>query len=351
MPERVVLGFYGLLPLSQFTSAHSFFVDEREQYFSNSLHQEMYSDRMTAPSLALGLGVQVVRGLSLGAAVTLSLRNEAGAGTFVGNADALDRTLLLSTDVGVKVALAPHFGINYDISDRVHVSGTVHTVERFDIITGFSTFLPNGNKQTAVRHAVHDYQPVRIGLGAAWDVASDGVKEPSDTNELSLHAGALLGLWSNYVDRQNERPTGDYAWQNTFSFVIGARHSYGPVRSFLDASYVPTPVPLQTGRSNYVDNDRISAGAGFDVEFELAELHFRVGAQAQLHMLLSRYQKKLDPAQGRDTVRDEFPDDAVDNRSRPIPSAAGLQTNNPGWPGFSSSGFLVGGAINLAVLL
>jgi hypothetical protein len=50
-------------------------------------------------------------------------------------------------------------------------------------------------------------------------------------------------------------------------------------------------------------------------------------------------------------VRDELPDDAVDTRGQPIQSAAGLQTNNPGWPGFSSSGFLFGAGVNLALLL
>jgi len=32
--------------------------------------------------------------------------------------------------------------------------------------------------------------------------------------------------------------------------------------AFLDVAYEPTPVPLQTGRTNYVDNDRISTSGG-----------------------------------------------------------------------------------------
>ena len=351
VPERLIVGFYSLLPLEKFTTAHSFFVDEREQYFTNSLHHELYSDRLTATSLALGLGLKVAGGLSLGASITLSLHNGASAETFVANADDIEHSLMLATNVGVKVALAPHFGLNYDITESVHAALTLHTVQRFDIATGFSTFLPNGNRQSATRQTVHDYLPVQIGLGAAWDVANDGEKEPRETHELTLHANAVFGFWSNYVDRQNERPKDDYAWSNTLNLVVGARHSYGHLRSFLDAVYVPSPVPLQTGRSNYVDSDRIGAGAGFDVDFKLFDIPFRLGAQAQVHAVMSRYQQKLLPGQGGDTVRDEFPDDAVDSRSRPISTAAGLQTNNPGWPGFSSSGFLIGGAINLAVLL
>lgn len=72
-------------------------------------------------------------------------------------------------------------------------------------------------------------------------------------------------------------------------------------------------------------------------------------------MLLRRYQQKVDPAAANSNdrsqlVRDEFPDDAVDTRGQAIPSAKGLQTNNPGWPGFASSGVLSGGGLTLAWL-
>jgi long-chain fatty acid transport protein len=353
IPERLVLGFYSLIPLAQFTTGHAFFVDEREQFFTNSLHPELYADRLTAVSLAFGLGAKLTKRLSIGADVTLSLHNVAKASTFVGNADDLSRTLLLSTDVSVEMAFAPHFGIAYDITDRLHLAATLHTVERFDIVTSFSTFLPDGNKQVATRTAVHDYMPVRLGFGASCEIISDGISEPTDTNELALHAVAVLGFWSDYIDRQNEHPLPGYEWRNTVSVGVGARHSYGHLRTFLDAMFVPTPVPLQTGRTNYVDNDRISTGAGFDYGFKAFKLEWRVGAQAQLHMLMERYQHKLDPSTSTDgtQVRDEFPDDAIDSRGRPIPSAAGLQTNNPGWPGFSSAGMLFGGGVNLAVLL
>lgn len=353
VPHRFALGFYGLLPLSQFTTAHSFFADEREQFFTNSLHPELYSDRLTATSLGLGLGVRVIDGLSLGAGATLNLHNTASADTFVGNADDLERTLVLSTDVGVEVAFAPHFGLTYEPTDRIALSATVHTVQQFDIRSGISTFLPDGNKQLVWRNAVHDYLPVRVGLGARWDILSDGSEgpgEPVRRHEIALTATGVLGFWSDYVDRHGDNPLSRYPWQNTLSVVLGVRHSFGPWRSFLDATYVPTAAPLQTGRTNYVDNDRISAAAGVDYAFRLWEVPFRAGARAQLHVLRSRYQAKLEPTDPQ-RVRDEFPDDAVDTRGNPIAEAAGLQTNNPGWPGFSSSGFLVGGGVSLALLL
>lgn len=350
---QLVLGLYGLVPLRQFTAGHSFFVDEREQFFTNSLHAELYADRLTATSLALGLGSQVFERLSIGMSFTLGLHNTASSVSFVGNADDLGNTLVVSNEVGVETEFSPHLGISYDPLDRLHLSLTAHSIQQFDIVTSISTLLPNGNKQTATRTQVHDYLPWRFGFGASVDLIAPEPDEPANGHALSLVASGILGLWSTYRDRQGERPLDAYAWSNTVTVALGLRHSYGQVRSFLDAQFVPTPVPLQTGRTNYVDNDRVSASGGVEYEFTLFSSQWRLGLQAQIHTLLRRYQRKIDPLTAADAtqlVRDEFPDDAIDARGEPIPSAAGLQTNNPGWPGFASHGVLGGGGITLALL-
>ncbi len=353
---RLVLGLYALVPLGKLTTASSFFVDEREQFFTNSLHPELYSDRLTATSIAFGLGGQITRRLALGVDFTLGLRNTADAHTFVGNADDLSRTLVLSDNVGVEASLAPHFGVSYEPTDRLRLAATIHSVQRFDIKSSVSTFLPDGNLQTARRTAVHDYMPWQIGLGTSYDLISGGAAAPTPHHELSLAATAVIGLWSSYVDRQGDRPSPGYAWSNTVSVGVGARHRYGPLHSFLDVMYVPTPVPLQTGRTNYVDNTRMSTSAGVEYEIDARGVVVRVGAQAELNVLPPRNQHKLDPTDPRyaelksQLVRDELPDGAIDSRGDPIAAASGLQTNNPGWPGFGSSGYLVGGGVTAALL-
>ena len=50
--QRFAFGFYALVPNGNFTVLQAPYVDEREQYFSNSLHPELYADRLTAISLA-----------------------------------------------------------------------------------------------------------------------------------------------------------------------------------------------------------------------------------------------------------------------------------------------------------
>jgi hypothetical protein len=114
----------------------------------------------------------------------------------------------------------------------------------------------------------------------------------------------------------------------------------------MDVNYQPTPVPPQTGRENYVDNDRLGALVGVNYTFDVAGVPLRFGVQAQAQRLLARYQKKDDRL-----IVDELPDDAVDSRTgSPIAGARGLQTNNPGWPGFASEGWILGGAATLALI-
>jgi len=47
-------------------------------------------------------------------------------------------------------------------------------------------------------------------------------------------------------------------------------------------------------------------------------------------------------------VLDEVPDDAVAS-GQPLAGREGLQTNNPGWPGYSVAGWILGAGVNLTL--
>ena len=49
--------------------------------------------------------------------------------------------------------------------------------------------------------------------------------------------------------------------------TVGVRHESAGLREYVDVTYQPTPVPLQVGRSNYVDNDRVGLVLGGDYTF------------------------------------------------------------------------------------
>jgi hypothetical protein len=77
----------------------------------------------------------------------------------------------------------------------------------------------------------------------------------------------------------------------------------------------------------------------------------------QAHRLVPRHQTKARTPTRADganlapeRVKDELPDDAQLS-GNPVASAPGLQTNNPGWPGFASGGWILGGTLYLTVSL
>lgn len=356
MGPKLVAGVYAMLPLRQYTTARSFFVDEREQFFSNSLHPEFYADRLTSPSLAVGFGSQIFKRLSVGVSFTIGLQNRAEAGVYVPDAGNQRDTLLLTTSASVIANTATHVGVTYNPWDPLTLSATAHSPSRFGLVTQFSNLLPNGDEQIATRRAVHDYMPWLVSLGAEYRFKAARV-------DYTVVGGGVLGLWSTYLNRQGEKPLPGYEFRDTITPSVGVRAATGPVRLGADFMFQPSPVPEQTGRTNYVDNHKMTGSLGGEFDFEVAGHRFSAGAHVQAHKLLHRRHTKITPdtsravtnpldpnyGQGLDPslVRDELPDGLVDalRPGQPYEPAAGLQTNNPGYPGYESDGYLLGGGV------
>lgn len=344
---RLAVGLYTMIPYGQYTGAQAFFVDEREQYFTNSLHSELYSDRLISTSLAFGIGVRIIPELSAGISATLSLKSTASTPTYLNDVNHF-QDIRVDPNIGVNAALAPHFGVVYKPLPRLQLSATAHTPQKFEVNTDFTFLISSGFYQGAKLSFIHDYLPWQLALGAAYDV----VKTPTDG--VTVAASALYAKWSDYVDRHAEHPTGPYAWHDTIAPTIGVRYRHEAMRLLLDGVYQMSPVPDQTGRSNYVDSDRIGTTAGFDYAFPLWGGKLRAGVQGQAHRIVPREVHKAptppspsgapgDPQ----LVIDEVPDNAVYNGA-PLAGRDGLQTNNPGWPGFSSAGWIFGGGVYLS---
>ena len=350
----LTLGVYGMAPTGTLLRGTTHFADEREQYFSNNLHTELYEDRLDAPAMAMAASSRLLDWLAIGVGATLGLTTGVTAGTFVGNSTRIAETLTLSTDLESSMVFAPHFGAQIEPTSWLGFSLTAHSPQKQDMINGLDSYLPNGDFQRANRSVVLAWMPWSFAAGSQVDVLT------LPGQRFSVVAGMTLALWSDYVDRVGERPRDGYLWANTLSTNAGVRHVYkDTVSSFVDFQYAPSPVPVQTGRTNYVDNDRLGFTAGSNIELPLSgtRARLRFGLQAQLHLLLERYQAKLDPSSERfaggfypSLVVDEWVDDAVNNRGEAIEEAAGLQTNNPGWPGFGSRGTLWGVGLNVALL-
>jgi len=347
--ERLALGVYGLVPLKNFITMSSFYVDEREQSMTNSLHPEMYGDRLTALSFAFAAGLRITDSLSIGAGATLGLNAYAGAPVYVADATKI-ADLDLNIDVTAKVALTPHAGIAWNPGKRLHLSGTVHAPQKLDVESDFK-FLLAGNEQASGLAFTFYFQPWQASGGAGYDFYVHG------DQTWGVSGMVHYQRWSKYIDRQSVRPDGAYEWMDTLSGAAGLRMKNGSLSLGADGQYKPSPVPAQTGRTNYVDNDRIGMSLTMEYAFEIAEVPMMIGGQLQLYRLLERHVTKLAPPVSADgvnrtpqLVKDEVPDDAVVGRN-PAAGRDGLQTNNAGWPGYSSLGWVSSGGLYLSVFL
>jgi hypothetical protein len=278
------------------------------------------------------------------------LRANAIAPAYVADAGQLD-SLLLNVDVKVKAGLAPHAGFAWSPLDRWRITGTVHAPRELDVRADVQYLLATGVEQTSSLRLLYDWMPWQVGLGTSVDLAH------GEDTVLTLAASALYGRWSDYVDRHGQRPAREFGWYDTITSALGARLATGAWNLGLDVQYKPTPVPMQRGRSNYVDNDRIGACQMVEYAIPIGKSRLKLGAQLQGFWMLQRTVRKLTTPTFADginrtpaLVKDEVPDDAQIG-IRPVEDAAGLQTNNPGWPGFSSKGWLAGAGLYLAVTL
>jgi hypothetical protein len=286
--------------------------------------------------------------LGLGAA--FSLRANAGSPAYVADAGQLD-SLLLNVDARVHAGIAPHGGFVWQALPRWRITGTVHSPQEIRVRADVEFLLSTGVEQTTVLELLFDWMPWQLGLGTSVDVV-----QREDT-VLTLAGSAVYGRWSQYVDRHAERPVSEFGWYDTITTAVGARLVTEKWRLGLDVQYKPTPVPLQQGRSNYVDNDRVGASQSLSYTIPIRDTKLKIGAYLQGFWLVARSASKVTPPTFDDgsnrtpaLIKDELPDDARIGRE-PVPGAAGVQTNNPGWPGFSSKGWLASAGLTLSVTL
>jgi long-chain fatty acid transport protein len=348
--QRLSIGFCGLIPMGDFTQLRSFYVDEREQYTSNSLHPELYGDRLYAISFGFGMAYRFTKRFSLGLGSGITIHAGSASPAYVADAGKLDG-LVLNVDVKVKAGLAPYGGFAYRPFDRWQITGSFHAPQEVAVDNEIKFLLGTGVEQTSSLKLLFDWMPWQVGLGTSLDLIQ------RKHSLLSVAGSALYARWSQYVDRHGEQPVPEFAWYDTVTGAVGVRGAHRAWSTGVDFQYKPTPVPLQQGRSNYVDNDRLGLSASLEYTIPFRDTKLKLGTQLQGFWLLNRFVRKLTPPTFADganrtpaLVSDEFPDDARIG-TRAAEGAEGLQTNNPGWPGFSSKGWLANLGFYLALTL
>lgn len=341
----VSFGFLGVVPLSGFLDERGFFADEREQYFSNRLDFERLGDRSGVASFTLGLGARLSRWLSVGVGIDLGFSTRTSFDLYV--PDAADQgTVLLNPQLKATTGAAPLAGIALFPSDDLTTTATIHApvgveMEGENRIRFWNYSYPDNEDHVLQRYTfTQAITPLRVGFGAAY---AHGTR-PSGARRWEVATEVVIEQWSEYRDRHGEHP--DDRWENTLRPAIGGNLDTDRGRFGLDLGYVPTPVPDQTGRSNYVDNPRATTSLSWELPVHVLGTPVSVGLYLHGQWLVPRsVEKRVDAPH---PVIDEFPDDARNFvTGAPIASAEGLQTNNPGYPGFSSRGHLLGAGLSV----
>lgn len=340
----LTVGYVMLIPLTSFQSQHPFFADEREQVFSNSLHFELLGDRLNNASIALALAGRPVKWLTLGLGLTIAMTTTTTTQIFL-NDQSPGSTPVTSQDTDIGMTFVPQAAITFEPISNLLLSLVFHW--RYQNPTtsiieqqaqGYTD--ADGNILSAYKYDFsYGYLPWNLGLGVSW------TGEAAGRLQYTVAASATWNRWSEYVDRRNEKPV--LPWHDTVpvtlagKFLVDAAHEVA-----LDMMFQQSPVPDQDGRTNYVDNDRFGIATGYTYHHKIKKYELTVGAQFQCQYLLPR--SVLKSADSADPVRDEFPDSTNDDTDEFVAESAGLQTNNPGYPGFSSSGWIMGAGVKVS---
>ncbi|HOX44050.1 MAG TPA: outer membrane protein transport protein [Myxococcota bacterium] len=356
---RLGLGLW--VPTSGLLNIESQFPDEREQYFSNTVHFTRFGEWSEVLSLLLGLAYQPLPWLAVGASAEVALDIGASIDMYIPEATVQDYALV-NAGFDAKPTVRAIVGITGRPLDWLSFSLTWRD-RRFSKVDATAMLnlwnyheagdetLP---KRVEQRHLMAlDFEPMEIALGA-------GLHLGDFTGQVSV----TWNHWADFLDTHHKRaqenavfepvnegdPTidgSDFAFSDTWSLVVGATYEY--LEGFTLAagfSYRPTPVPAQVGRTSYVDADLFMGSLGHRFEFSLWEQSFRAELGFQLWGM-PRTTVYKDPA----LIKDEFPDRARTLiGGQPMPEAEGLQTNNPGFPGYEFGGLALAGSLSLAYL-
>jgi long-chain fatty acid transport protein len=343
--RSLVFGLHALLPIRTLLAQNGFFADEREQYFSNKLHYELLGDRLDVSSFNFALGWRVVDQLSIGVGIDMSLFTESRTAVYIPDASN-QGTALLSPNIRTSSRFNPCFAATVHPSPRTTIIATLHLPSSDDLhgtndLRFWNYAYPAGqNSVPQVYTLSQGNEPRRLSLGSSVS----GTRRPDGRAPWEIGAQVIAERWSRYRDRHGASPLDP--WSDTLSYAVGGGFMWHDRHVTADVGYVPSPVPDQTGRTNYVDNTRFVASAGIEGPLQLWGHELEAGLSLFGSVLVPREVTKAPNA--AHPVLDEFPDGSTNQiTGLPADGAAGLQTNNPGYPGWKSTGFMVGAGLSI----
>jgi hypothetical protein len=363
--KRLQLGGLVALPISSLNSAEiaTGFVDEREANFSNKLHSMRFGEWNRIVAAVVGAAYQPLPWMDIGVSAQAGLSTRARMSIYIPDATVQNYSQTNAETV-MTASMRPIVGLRFRPADWIAL-GITWRNESYVSVDGRGQLIlwnyhePTPDKTVPKRTNQQfplalDYEPLEVSAGV-------GVHLKQFTTQVAV----MWQQWSQYIDEHALHPQSyaafppspfvdatnggkidpdEYRFSNTFNLMWSGQWRYKPWgEASLGFCWYPTPVPAQLGRSNFVDNDLMGFTAGQKFDFHIGSLPFTAALNLQVWTMFDRTTWK-NPTQ----IYDEFPDTArtlVANN--PMSEAAGLQTNNPGFPGYEAGGMLYAFGLNL----
>jgi long-chain fatty acid transport protein len=352
-------GLGATFPMPSLLDFKTWYNDEREQHFTNRLHFERFGEFDNLLTFYPALSYAPIEWLSLGMALKLDLAMGMGTGIYLPQGDQWEYAYIAPSGE-VKPALRPiaalafktPFGLSVGLVYRYQSYMDIDLDVRIRIWSVEQGQEGPQNQFVQTHRYTVGFEPSEVALAAGYE---RGI--------FKMEVGSTWQHWSNYKDRHGNDWTHpawnesagqwkDPEFDNVFT-VHGGIELWVAEPAALRAglAYYPSPMPSQVGRYNYVDNDILlySLGAGF--RFDVFGRTVTADVAGQLwHMRELSVNKLLGAELSTQDggLVDEVPDDMTNYETgEPLAGAEGLQTNNPGFPGYSLGGV----AFNIALMI
>ncbi|HEY1960696.1 MAG TPA: outer membrane protein transport protein [Polyangiaceae bacterium] len=286
-----------------------------------------YDSRPDRLAGAFALGVKVLPRVEIGAgfAFTPSLVEPALITYEAGRAPNVNGNVQVRIDTTLDTQVSSYLGLRAEPFDWLAVS-LVWRDAQISRASGQQTTTAAGISAAGPFNFYQMWDPSTVVVGTAF--------YPSKRISLSLDV-AWQG-WSQFHDGFDQALPPAIAFHDTVSVSSGVEIALPKgvaLRGGL--SFEPSPIPEQTGETNYLGGNAIIAalGAGFDFR-ALAKLPFAIDAHVR--------------------VRAESVESATKDASTlpdADPQLAGTQIDNMGYPGFRSQAFLVEGGVTATIFI
>ena len=332
-------------PVPTLASMRFRYFDEREHGFSDKLHMVRFGEWDDMIFLHTGAAYQPWRWFSFGVSLKTNFMLRSRTTTSVAGS-AISDASIGNGGVDFEVRFRPAVGLGFRPLDWLHLGITYRMESRLEgeFETRTALLDEDGEAEVITRKDAMTtlFQPHELALGVG--VEMDG---------WFVEASGTWARWSEFRTVQRTRPEDDAAYadmdlpgapvvdrdrfrfHDTAKVALGAGWAWLPwAEALLGLAFHQSPVPEQVGRTNFVDGQVLGLTAGHRFRFKLFETRMEAGLYLQAWHLFEETVRK-DPA----LIWDEDPADAA------------LQTNNPGYPGYSVEGWtwVTGASLKLEI--